>query len=76
MKTIQIRALYFKAVTPAMKTIDVDDEFFDQIPCGYPKLNSPKCSDFVALIMFAAIKSNTRAKSFTVRSTNREKNTQ
>ena len=37
MKTIQIRALYFKAVTPAMKSIEVDDEFFDQIPCGIPE---------------------------------------
>lgn len=36
MKTIQIRALYFKAVTPAMKSIEVDDDFFDQIPCGIP----------------------------------------
>lgn len=36
MKTIQIRALYFKAVKPAMKTISVTDEFFDQIPSGVP----------------------------------------
>lgn len=34
MKTIKIRALYFKAIKPAMKTVDVDDDFFDQIPCG------------------------------------------
>lgn len=37
MKTIKIRALYFKAVKPASKTITVDDEFFDQIPCGIPE---------------------------------------
>lgn len=36
MKTIKIRALYFKAVMPAMKTMDVDDDFFEQIPCGIP----------------------------------------
>lgn len=37
MKTIKIRALYFKAVRPAMKTIEVTDDFFDQIPCGIPE---------------------------------------
>lgn len=36
MKTIKIRALYFKAVKPAMKTVNVDDEFFEQIPCRIP----------------------------------------
>lgn len=37
MKTIKIRALYFEAVAPAMKTIEVENEFFDQIPCGIPE---------------------------------------
>lgn len=37
MKTIQIRALYFNAVAPTMKSIEVDDGFFDQIPCGIPE---------------------------------------
>lgn len=52
MKTIQIRALYFKAVTPAMKIIEVDDEFFDQIPCGIPEAQLAqmlglRCPDYV-----------------------------
>ena len=52
MKTIQIRALYFKAVTPAMKTIEVDDEFFEQIPCGIPEAQLAqmlglRCHDYV-----------------------------
>lgn len=52
MKTIQIRALYFKAVTPTMKTIEVDDEFFDQIQCGIPeaqlaKMLGLRCPDYV-----------------------------
>ena len=36
MKTIQLRALWFKAVASATKTITVDDDFFDQIQCGIP----------------------------------------
>ncbi len=31
MKTIKIRALWHKAVTPKMKEISVTDEFFKQI---------------------------------------------
>lgn len=52
MKTIQIRALYFKAVAPAMKSIEVDDGFFDQMPCGIPEAQLAqmlglRCSEYV-----------------------------
>lgn len=36
MKTIQLRALWYKACLPKMKTVEVDDGFFDQIQDGIP----------------------------------------
>lgn len=36
MKTIQLRALWYKPCTPKMKTVTVDDDFFAQIPDGIP----------------------------------------
>jgi hypothetical protein len=36
MKHIKIRALYFKAVKPAMKELDVDDELYNTLCDGAP----------------------------------------
>jgi hypothetical protein len=36
MKHIKIRALYFKAVKPAMKELDVDDDLYNALCAGAP----------------------------------------